>query len=84
MIGNLIEQLSVANTKLFELCNKKHEITNSPENFSKEDMVALIEKDIELCKTRANLKNKIDETLNGAIRNGGLDSIKEVKQYGSS
>lgn len=82
MIGELIEKLSIANIKLFKVCDDKAKIAASPGDFSKSEIVAVISKDINLCKQRAKLKNAIDQVINRSIMDGGLSSVEEVKQYG--
>jgi hypothetical protein len=64
------------------LCNKKDDVVKNPGSFSKEELVNLIAQDISLCKTRANLKNQIDQAINSSIINGGISSVEEVKNYG--
>lgn len=76
MLGELVDKLSIANAKLFALCNKKTKIVADPCKFSKEEVVELISNDIELCKQRAYLKNKIDKVV-------GKNSFVEVKNYGN-
>ena len=82
MIGQLIEELCVANIKLFGVCNKKAEIARSPGEFTKKECVENARRDIELCKRRAQLKTTIDRALNDAIICGDTSVIDEVKQYG--
>lgn len=82
MIGQLIEELCIANIKLFNCCNMKVEITTRPENFTKKEMVENAQSDISLCKRRAQLKTAIDNALNSAILSGGMEVIDEIKQYG--
>lgn len=81
-IGQLIEELCVANIKLFVLCDKKAKVVQSPANFSKGELVEMTKRDLELCKRRAKLKHAIDKTLNDAILVGEMAVIDEVKQYG--
>lgn len=83
MIGQLIEELCIANIKLFNCCNTKAEIVRNPGDFSKKDCVENARRDIELCKRRAQLKSAIDKALRNAIISGDALVIEEVKQYGS-
>lgn len=73
-IAQLIEDLSIANSKLYEICNMKAKISVNPGEYSKEEVVGVLQKDIDLCKRRGDLKNKINEFF-------GQKSV-EVKQYG--
>ena len=83
MIGQLIEELCVANIKLFNVCDKKAAIAASPAEFSKKDCVDNARADIALCKRRAQLKNAIDRAINDAIISGDTSVIDEIQQYGS-
>ncbi len=83
MIGQLIEELCIANIKLFGVCNRKADIANNPGDFTKKDCVENFRRDIELCKRRAQLKTAIDREINDAIISGDTSVIDEVKQYGS-
>lgn len=83
MIGELVEKLSIANMKLFALCDKKADIAKDPSSFSKDEVVEVLRRDIELCKQRASLKKRIDQAINDAIMNGGTSVIDEVKNYGT-
>lgn len=83
MIGELIEKLSIANTKLFTICDKKADMAKNPDDYSKQEMADVMRKDIELCKQRASLKNAIDAAINQAIIKGGVSAVSEVKDYGS-
>ncbi len=83
MIGQLIEELCVANIKLFEVCNTKAEIAKRPADFTKKQMSENARRDIELCKRRAQLKSSIDKKLSDAILSGDISVIDEVKQYGT-
>lgn len=82
MIGQLIEELCIANIKLFNVCDTKAAIAAKPADFSKKDCVENARRDIELCKRRAQLKNAIDRAINDAIIAGETSVIDEVKQYG--
>jgi hypothetical protein len=84
MMGELVEKLSIANMKLFKVCDKKADIARNPGDFSKSEIVDVIRRDIELCKQRASLKNQIDKTLNQAIMDGKASVVDEVKSYGAS
>lgn len=83
MIGQLIEELCVANIKLFNVCDIKAAIAAKPGDYSKKDCVENARRDIALCKRRAQLKNAIDQALNAAIISGETSVIDEVKQYGT-
>jgi len=82
MIGQLIEELCIANIKLFSVCDKKAEIAKNPGDFSKKEIVQNASRDVELCKRRAQLKTAIDQAISSAIIAGEVDVITEVKQYG--
>ena len=82
MIGELIEKLSIANIKLFKVCDDKAKIATNPGDFSKAEIVEVVRKDIQLCQQRAKLKNAIDVALNDSIMKGELSVVEEVKQYG--
>lgn len=82
MIGQLIEELCIANIKLFNACDMKAAIAAKPAEFTKKDCVENARRDIELCKRRAQLKTAIDKALNDAILSGDTCVIDEVKQYG--
>ena len=74
-LGELIDKLAIANTKLFEVCRLKNEIAQFPARFSKMETIKNAEADIELCKQRAKLKGDIDRILMGKY------AIKEIKNY---
>lgn len=76
-IGQLIEELCVANIKLYNVCNQKANC----DNLNEKQLKILCKKDIELCKKRAFLKNAIDKAINNAIINNELSVIDEVKDY---
>ena len=84
MIGELVEKLSIANIKLYEVCDKKADIAREPGSFSKQEIVDVLRRDIELCKQRAMLKKAIDNAVNQAIMDGRTSVIDEVKSYGTS
>jgi len=81
-IGQLIEELCIANIKLFNVCDKKAEIVKAPGDFTKSEIVENASRDVELCKQRAQLKTAIDRAISHAIIAGEVDVIDEVKQYG--
>jgi hypothetical protein len=83
MIGQKVEDLVIANCKLYALCDKKFEIVADPGKFSKDEIVELLSKDISLCKRRAQLKSAIDAELAKAIELGKMNVISEVKSYGA-
>jgi len=83
MIGQLIEELCVANIKLFFLCNMKADVNKDPGKFSKGDLVKMNKQDIGLCKKRAQLKSRIDRELSSSIIEGRMDVVEEIKKYGS-
>ena len=82
MISELIDRLSITNIKLFKVCDDKAKIAANPSAFSKDEVVEVVRKDIQLCKQRAKLKNAIDTALNETIMSGGTSVTEEVKQYG--
>lgn len=82
MMGRLIEDLITATLKLYNLCNEKALAAKNPADFTKEEMAAIMGRDIELCKQRASLKKQIEFTLDAAIKKGSLDIVDEVKNYG--
>lgn len=84
MIGEFVEKLSIANIKLYEVCDKKADIVKDPSKYSKDEIVEVLRKDIELCKQRAMLKNAIDNKISQAIMSGSSSVVNEVKNYGSS
>lgn len=73
-LGELVEKLSIANTKLFKVCDDKANIVKNPAAYSKEDIVKTIAKDISLCEERARLKNAINKVA-------GINHT-EIKSYG--
>ena len=82
MIGQLIEELCVANIKLYMVCEKKINAVKNPGNYTKKDLLEIQEQDIALCRRRAQLKSKIDQAIARAIIEGEADTIEEVKRYG--
>lgn len=74
-LGDLIDRLSICNCKLFAICDKKADMAADPLKYTKEEMAAVMSKDIALCKERAALKSEINK-LTGF---GG----EEVKSYGN-
>ncbi len=74
-LGELVEKLTIANIKLYNLCDRKALAANNPGDFSKEELAAIMRKDIELCKERALLKNAINKVA-------GIPSTEEIKSYG--
>jgi hypothetical protein len=81
-IGELLDKLVIVNKKLYEVCNKKADMVKDPSLYTKMDAINLLANDLELCKTRAALKNQIKQTIDDGIRNGHLDKLNEVKAYG--
>jgi len=75
--GELIEKLCILNIKLFMACNAKADAVANPKAYSKEDLIRLMEKDIELCKGRGKLKSQIDKLIIGDA------AVEEIKNYGS-
>lgn len=73
-LGELVEKLAIANIKLYNLCDLKTDMSKNPADYTKEQLVTLMEQDIKLCKERAKLKNAINKTV-------GLDG-DEIKRYG--
>lgn len=82
MIGQLIEDLCIANIKLYMVCEKKFDAKSNPANYTKKELLAIMEQDINLCQRRAQLKSAIDQAISRAIIEGEADTIKEVKRYG--
>ncbi len=82
MIGQLIEELCIANIKLFNVCDTKAAIAANPGDYTKKDCVENARQDIALCKRRAQLKNAIDRAISDAIISRDTSVIDEVKQYG--
>lgn len=60
-IGLLIEQLAIANVKLFQLCNKK--VDAAAGKLSAAAMQQLAADDLDLCKLRARLRGEINKAL---------------------
>lgn len=83
MIGQLIEDLAIANIKLYMLCDMKADVAANPDNYSKEAIVKMNAQDIALCKRRAQLKSRIDSALSQAIIKGEMGVVEEIKRYGS-
>lgn len=73
-IAQLIDELSIVNTKLYALCDRKSDVIKSPGSFTKEQLVELISNDIALCRKRSQIKNKINEVF-------GSTEAKEIKDY---
>jgi hypothetical protein len=84
MIGQLIEELCVANIKLFMVCDKKADAAKSPEKYTKKELQKIMAQDIALCKRRAQLKSRIDKVVSDALLLGEMDGIEEIKSYGSN
>ena len=82
-LGELVEKLCIANIKLFNVCDKKADAAKNPSSYSKEEIVAIMKKDIELCKQRASLKNEIDKEIQKYVISGNFDFIEEIKDYGN-
>lgn len=72
--GETVEKLCIANIKLFNLCDMKTKMAKNPGDFTKEELVRVMEQDISLCKERARLKNELNRLV-------GLEA-EEVKRYG--
>ena len=77
LLGDLMDSLSIVNAKMFELCNTKKQMADNPSNYTKEEMAALLGKDIALCEQRAVLKNKLNKMTPGISH-----TIEEIKMYG--
>lgn len=60
-LGDLIDRLSICNCKLFAICDKKADMAAAPLKYTKEEMAAVMAKDILLCKERAALKSAINK-----------------------
>ena len=82
MIGQLIEDLCIANIKLYMVCQKKFEANANPGGFTKKKLLAIMEQDINLCRRRAQLKSAIDQAINRSIIEGEVNTVEEVKRYG--
>ena len=76
-LGELVEKLCISNIKLFGICDTKADMAKNPGDYSKEDMAAVMAKDIMLCKERAALKSEINKLFYGD------QAIEEIKNYGS-
>lgn len=81
MLAELIESLIISNCKLYEVCDKKKQIKDDPSRFTKKEVSGVIARDIELCKKRAELKNKINKEINKLIQSGGTEVVEEIKNY---
>lgn len=75
--GELVEKLQIANQKLFQLCDRKDDAAKNPDKYTKEDLISMATKDIELCKERAAIKSEINKIIHGE------KSYEEVKNYGN-
>ncbi len=73
-LGEAVEKLCIANIKLYNLCDLKASMASSPGDYTKEQLVRVMEQDIKLCEERARLKNAINKTV-------GIES-EEIKRYG--
>ncbi len=73
-LGELIEKLSIANTKLFKEKDWQADVVAEKIDPTKEQLINSIKKDIMLCKERARLKNEINQHTG--------NFIDEVKNYG--
>lgn len=79
LLGDLVDALSIVNAKMYDLCNTKTLMARSPENYTKEELAALMAKDIALCEQRSKLKNLLNKMTPGAA-----NVTDEVKSYGQS
>lgn len=75
-LGEMVEKLCIANIKLYNLCDLKTDMSKNPADYTKEQLVTLMEQDIQLCKERAKLKNIINKSV-------GIEG-EEIKRYGPS
>ena len=62
-LGELIEKLCIANIKLYNICDLQVAMSKNPADYTKEEIVQAMEKDIILCRERAQLKNTINTTM---------------------
>lgn len=74
-LGELIEKLSIANTKLFKEKDWQQDVVFGKIEVTKEELIKSLEKDINLCQERARLKNEINKATNNL-------QINEIKNYG--
>jgi uncharacterized protein YdcH (DUF465 family) len=81
--SELIDKLTVINIKLFHLLDKAAELDKKIEKTADEIalIITLSGENIRLVKQRSSLKSAIDKKLNMAIRNGGTETLDEVKNY---
>lgn len=71
-IADLIDKLTICNAKLYDVCSKKANC----QDMTREELVALCQKDIALCAERSRLKNDINKFF-------GVKQPGEVKTYGA-
>jgi hypothetical protein len=72
-IGDLIEKLVTATVRLYMLCDRKAELAKPKTSMTLQESASRVEEmrklmadDIELCKTRAQLRGEINRALGGA------------------
>jgi len=82
-MSELIDALCICNNKLYAVCNKKHDMSKCPENYSKMDLIENMKNDINLCERRAKLKTAIDSKFACTIMLDGPSVKGEVKSYGN-
>jgi len=81
-LGELIERLAIANLKLFKEKDAQADKITSRTTFWYRQSV---ERDVELCRERAKLKNAIDKKIIAMISSGEKahsQFSKEIKNYG--
>jgi hypothetical protein len=74
-IAELIDKLSIVNTKLFAVCEKKALAERTPGMLNRDELQQLVVQDVQLCRERSALKNQINKFF-------GVDVAEEVKRYG--
>lgn len=83
-ISELIDRLSIVNIKLYNLLDRTAELDakeKTPDVTA--EIVKLSGDNIRLVKQRSQLKTAIDQKIAEVIRQGRIDILDEVKDYGS-
>lgn len=83
-ISELIDRLSIVNIKLYNLLDRTAELDakeKTPDVTA--EIVKLSGDNIRLVKQRSQLKIAIDQKIAEVIRQGRIDILDEVKDYGS-
>lgn len=78
LLGDAVDALSIVNSKLFELCSTKDSVSKNPADYTKEQLVDLIKKDVALCCERSKLRNILNKMTPGVT-----NIVEEVKLYGN-